>query len=206
MNNAGLGIVGPALEVEPETVIHQMKLSVVGPLLLVQAVYPHMPKNGRIINVGTVASKLGMPTMPIYAAGKAASDALTFALSQEVRWWWRQFLPFFFSSLFCSCAAFALTCLSLPHLTDVVWLSMQIGRDGKQITINTVAPGPVLTDSVPAGYEDGPLIKYLRDRTRAEDRFGTVEDIADAVLLIASERSRWITGQFISVSGGITGN
>lgn len=36
-------------------------------------------------------------------------------------------------------------------------------------------------------------------------RIGTVEDIADAVLLVASEKGRWITGQFISVSGGITG-
>jgi NAD(P)-dependent dehydrogenase (short-subunit alcohol dehydrogenase family) len=41
--------------------------------------------------------------------------------------------------------------------------------------------------------------------TRAENRVGAVEDIADAVLLLTSEKSRWITGQFISVSGGITG-
>lgn len=41
--------------------------------------------------------------------------------------------------------------------------------------------------------------------TRAEERVGTVEDIADAVLLLVSEKSRWITGQYISVSGGITG-
>jgi NAD(P)-dependent dehydrogenase (short-subunit alcohol dehydrogenase family) len=41
--------------------------------------------------------------------------------------------------------------------------------------------------------------------TRQENRMGTVEDIADAVLLLVSEKSRWITGQHISVSGGITG-
>ena len=41
--------------------------------------------------------------------------------------------------------------------------------------------------------------------TRAEERVGTVEDVADAALLIVSEKSRWITAQFISVSGGITG-
>lgn len=43
----------------------------------------------------------------------------------------------------------------------------------------------------------------FRDMTRAEDRFGTVEDMADAALLIVSEKSRWITGQWISVSGGV---
>lgn len=42
-------------------------------------------------------------------------------------------------------------------------------------------------------------------QTRADNRVGTTEDIADAVLLVASERSRWITAQWISVSGGITG-
>lgn len=41
--------------------------------------------------------------------------------------------------------------------------------------------------------------------TRAEERIGTTEDIADVVLLLASEKSRWITGQFVSASGGITG-
>jgi NAD(P)-dependent dehydrogenase (short-subunit alcohol dehydrogenase family) len=40
---------------------------------------------------------------------------------------------------------------------------------------------------------------------RAADRIGTVQDMADAALLIVSEKSRWITAQWISVSGGITG-
>jgi NAD(P)-dependent dehydrogenase (short-subunit alcohol dehydrogenase family) len=42
-------------------------------------------------------------------------------------------------------------------------------------------------------------------RIRAADRIGTVQDMADAALLIVSEKSRWITAQWISVSGGITG-
>jgi NAD(P)-dependent dehydrogenase (short-subunit alcohol dehydrogenase family) len=66
-----------------------------------------------------------------------------------------------------------------------------------------VSPGPVLTDSLPPEAE--PLKDWLISLTRAEDRPGTVEDIADAVLLLCSERSRWITGQYIGVSGGITG-
>lgn len=41
--------------------------------------------------------------------------------------------------------------------------------------------------------------------TRAEEQIGTVEDVADAALLIASEKSRWITAQYISVSGGFNG-
>lgn len=43
-----------------------------------------------------------------------------------------------------------------------------------------------------------------RAMTRAADRVGTIEDIGDAVLILVSEKSRWITGQYISVSGGVT--
>ena len=70
--------------------------------------------------------------------------------------------------------------------------------------MNTVAPGPVLTDMAPgADYEAAH--KELLDATRAERRMGHVEDIADIVLLVAQEKSRWVTGQYISASGGITG-
>ncbi|KAL6697008.1 hypothetical protein J3F84DRAFT_394499 [Trichoderma pleuroticola] len=83
-------------------------------------------------------------------------------------------------------------------------LSREIGREGKGITINTIAPGPVDTDSVPAGDSQSQAMKqWLISLTRAEDRIGTVNDIADAVLLLADEKSRWITGQYISASGGI---
>ncbi|PNP55813.1 hypothetical protein THARTR1_04033 [Trichoderma harzianum] len=122
-----------------------------------------MPKFSRIINIGSVSSKMGFNALPIYAAAKAAMDQLTFSLARE------------------------------------------IGRDGKHITINTLAPGPVETDNLPPTPESAPLRDFLVDLTRSEARVGTVEDVADAVLLLSSEKSRWITGQFISVSGGING-
>jgi NAD(P)-dependent dehydrogenase (short-subunit alcohol dehydrogenase family) len=50
------------------------------------------------------------------------------------------------------------------------------------------------------------FIAMLKTQIRAADRVGTQEDIADAVLMIASNKGRWITGQFISVSGGMTGH
>lgn len=60
-----------------------------------------------------------------------------------------------------------------------------------------------MTDIVPADLADE-LHKPQRDITRAENRIGTTEDIGDAVLLLVSEKARWITGQYISVSGGVT--
>ena len=62
------------------------------------------------------------------------------------------------------------------------------------------APYLVAPDGSPSALQTA-----LFEQTRAANRLGTVEDIADATLLLVSEKSRWITGQWISVSGGITG-
>ena len=66
-----------------------------------------------------------------------------------------------------------------------------------------LADGP--QDGLPKGPVTDAVHNFLIPLTRAAERMGTVDDIADAVLLLTSEKSRWITGQFISVSGGITG-
>jgi NAD(P)-dependent dehydrogenase (short-subunit alcohol dehydrogenase family) len=87
-------------------------------------------------------------------------------------------------------------------------LNLRAEQFGKShgITVNSVAPGPVLTDSLDPDLAalqavTGPMIAI----TRAADRIGTVEDIADITLLLVSEKARWITGQHISASGGMTG-
>jgi NAD(P)-dependent dehydrogenase (short-subunit alcohol dehydrogenase family) len=56
----------------------------------------------------------------------------------------------------------------------------------------------------PPDVEDA-VLGPEREMTRAADRYGTKEDLGDAVLLLVSEKARWITGQYISVSGGVTG-
>lgn len=67
-------------------------------------------------------------------------------------------------------------------------------------------PGPVFTDALLTPEVRQFASANLVPMTRAEAREGHAEDIADAVLLLTSEKSRWVTGQTISVSGGITGN
>ena len=56
---------------------------------------------------------------------------------------------------------------------------------------------------MPKGREEE-FIAHDLALTRAENRPGTIQDIGDAVLLLASEKSRWITGQYVGVSGGVT--
>ncbi|KAH8669165.1 hypothetical protein BX600DRAFT_461304 [Xylariales sp. PMI_506] len=88
-----------------------------------------------------------------------------------------------------------------------IW-AKEFGRS-RGITVNTVSPGPVVTDLMTKYADENPqgwkAIQDLVDVTRAADRVGEINDIADAVLLLVQEKSRWITGQYISVSGGITG-
>jgi 3-oxoacyl-[acyl-carrier protein] reductase len=64
------------------------------------------------------------------------------------------------------------------------------------ITVNTIAPGPVQTGYIPAEAEDK-LIGEIPLR-----RIGRPEDIADVIVFLASHQARWLTGQVIKVSGG----
>jgi 3-oxoacyl-[acyl-carrier protein] reductase len=64
------------------------------------------------------------------------------------------------------------------------------------ITVNSVAPGPVQT-----GYITRESEKELMPEIPLR-RIGEPGDIADAIVFLASEQARWITGQVIKVSGG----
>ena len=67
---------------------------------------------------------------------------------------------------------------------------------GKGITVNTVAPGPVQTGSITAELQEQ-LLPWI-----PLGRIGEPQDIADAVVFLASQQARWMTGQVITVSGG----
>lgn len=67
---------------------------------------------------------------------------------------------------------------------------------GAGIRVNAVAPGPVQT-----GWMDADLLDEVR-RIVPLGREGTPEDIADAVVFLASHQARWITGQIVQVAGG----
>ncbi|KAH7359303.1 hypothetical protein B0T11DRAFT_330997 [Plectosphaerella cucumerina] len=100
-------------------------------------------------------------------------------------------------------AAISSYAASKAALDNLTWTwAEELGRS-RGITVNSVAPGPVLTDIYPKGQE-AELMAAEVALTRAEERPGTAADIGDAVLLLVNEKSRWITGQYIGVNGGVT--
>lgn len=77
-------------------------------------------------------------------------------------------------------------------------LALELGPLG--IRINAVAPGLTETDATARMPED--IKRQLADQTPM-GRNALPEDIAGAVLLMASEQTRFITGAYLPVSGGI---
>jgi 3-oxoacyl-[acyl-carrier protein] reductase len=68
------------------------------------------------------------------------------------------------------------------------------------ITVNAVAPGFVLTE-LTQGLPDA-LKDEITSRTPL-GRFGTTEEVADAVAFLASDEAGYITGQVLAVDGGL---
>ena len=77
-------------------------------------------------------------------------------------------------------------------------LAKEVGPSG--VRVNAVSPGVVMTDMMAGFSEDD--VAALKDETPLTS-LGAPEDIADAVLFLASEKARFITGQVLSVNGGM---
>ncbi|MGN0696462.1 MAG: elongation factor P 5-aminopentanone reductase [Oscillospiraceae bacterium] len=78
-------------------------------------------------------------------------------------------------------------------------LAKELGPSG--ITVNCIAPGVINTEM--NGHLDRETLDALRDETPVM-RLGTPEDVAEAVSYFASQSAGFVTGQVLSVDGGIT--
>jgi NAD(P)-dependent dehydrogenase (short-subunit alcohol dehydrogenase family) len=84
-------------------------------------------------------------------------------------------------------------------------LTMSLADDwGKHgVTVNCLAPGWFRTEQNKVLYEDKEWVEYLCDRIPVK-RPGRPEDLDAAVVFLASEASRYVTGQTLLVDGGIS--
>jgi len=84
-------------------------------------------------------------------------------------------------------------------------LTMSLADDwGKYgITVNCLAPGWFRTEQNKILYEDKEWVEYLSDRIPLK-RPGRPDDLEAAVVFLAAESSRYVTGQTLLVDGGIS--
>ncbi len=71
---------------------------------------------------------------------------------------------------------------------------------GRQITVNTVAPGPVATELFFAGKSEERVAQLAK--IPPLERLGQPDDIAQVIAFLASEAGGWINGQLIRANGG----
>ena len=84
-------------------------------------------------------------------------------------------------------------------------LTMSLADDwGKfGVTVNCLAPGWFRTEQNKALYEDKEWVEYISDRIPVK-RPGQPQDLGAAVVFLAAESSRYVTGQTLLVDGGIS--
>jgi 2-hydroxycyclohexanecarboxyl-CoA dehydrogenase len=84
-------------------------------------------------------------------------------------------------------------------------VAREVARSG--VTANTVCPGPTRTpmlEEMTSAGDEGTKVIEAMTRAVPMKRLGTPEDVAAAVAFLTSEEAGFITGQTLSVSGGLT--
>lgn len=91
VNNAGIAVSGPALGLSMEELRWQLEVNLVAPLRVVQAFAPLLGTDGgrtglpgRIVQISSVAGKIGPPFLGAYAASKHALEGLSESMRREL--------------------------------------------------------------------------------------------------------------------------
>jgi 3-oxoacyl-[acyl-carrier protein] reductase len=85
VNNAGMYEFSPLERVTEEHFHKHFNVNVLGLLFTTKEAVKHMgPEGGSIINIGSVVSSMRLPNSAVYAASKAAVDAITGVLAKEL--------------------------------------------------------------------------------------------------------------------------
>ena len=161
INNAGM--VGPTArltDMDHARLTRMMNVNVIGAMLVAKDAVTRMEAQGDggvIINISSVAARLGSPNLYVdYAASKAAIDTFTKGLSDEVA--------------------------------------------GQGIRVMAIRPGLIDTELHAKGGEPGRAQKLAH--MVPMQREGSAEEVARAIMWLASPDASYITGSTLDVSGG----
>tara|TARA_B100000965_G_scaffold94013_1_gene76755 strand:- start:3 stop:719 length:717 start_codon:yes stop_codon:yes gene_type:complete len=158
INNAGITSDQLFLKMTDDDWDNVIKTNLTGTYNLTKVFIKNMikNKNGRIINISSVAGLMGNPGQVNYASSKSALNGFTKSLAKEI--------------------------------------------GSRNITVNSIAPGFIDTDMT-SFLDDNARKKIIKDIPLK--RFGEASDIAELALFLASKEASYITGQTISIDGGL---
>ena len=159
VNNAGVYEFAPLESVTEELFHKQFNVNVLGLLLTTKEAVKHMGPGGSIINIGSVASSIRMPNSTVYAASKAAVDAITGVLSKEL--------------------------------------------GPRHIRVNSINPGMIETEGTHAGGLVGSDFQKTVETLAPLGRMGQPDDIWPTAVYLASSDSKYMSGETLTVSGGM---
>jgi 3-oxoacyl-[acyl-carrier protein] reductase len=96
-------------------------------------------------------------------------------------------------------SVYTATKASVDAITAV--LSKELGP--RKIRVNSINPGMIQTEGVrTAGFDGGDFRKWI-ETTASLGRIGQTDDIAPTAVYLASSDSKYLTGEFLRVTGGI---
>jgi 3-oxoacyl-[acyl-carrier protein] reductase len=160
VNNAGIYEFAPLEAISAEHFHKQFDLNVLGLLLTTQEAVKHFgPSGGSIVNIGSVAAKLTPPNASVYSATKAAVNAITTSLAQEL--------------------------------------------GPRKIRVNAINPGMIETEGLHSTGIAGSDFERQTVAQTSLGRIGQPQDVAPAVVFLASPESAWTTGEALYISGGL---
>jgi NAD(P)-dependent dehydrogenase (short-subunit alcohol dehydrogenase family) len=91
VNNAGIAVAGPVLEVSADEFRRQMEVNVIGPIIAIQAFGPLLGSDpslkgprGKVVMISSVAGRSGNPLSSAYSASKHAIEGLSESLRREM--------------------------------------------------------------------------------------------------------------------------
>jgi 3-oxoacyl-[acyl-carrier protein] reductase len=180
VNNAGVVSNSTIEEFQTEEFEWMYRINVLGPLLLMKAALPFLPKDrsGRIINLSSISSSQGFIGQSIYGGSKAALESMT-------RTWARELAE--------RCTVNAIN--PGPVKTDM-WDRMPAEHRGGLRPWNRVSPMAAVREGI-----DGEDL--IRDANFVGGRPAYPHEVAGIVGMLCSEDSAWCTGQVISANGGM---
>ena len=163
VNNAGTeGETGPIVEQSAAGYESTFAVNVLGTLLALKHELRIMlpQRSGSIINLSSIAGRVGLAGAAVYAASKHAVEGLTKSAALEVA--------------------------------------------AAGVRVNAVAPGPVETPMLErfVGRNEDAKARFLA--AIPAQRAGTPEEIAATIVFLAGDKTRYLTGQSITVDGGLT--